>query len=59
LGTGKDVPGDPAGIRKKPGSGYGYGLGVRIQSPLGPIRIDYGINDSGDNQIHFGIGERF
>jgi|AGSF01.1.fsa_nt_gi Outer membrane protein/protective antigen OMA87 len=59
FGTGKDVPGDPAGIRKKPGSGYGYGLGVRIQSPLGPIRIDYGINDSGDNQIHFGIGERF
>ncbi|MEG4985077.1 BamA/TamA family outer membrane protein [Microcoleus sp. BR0-C5] len=59
LGTGKDVPGDPAGIRKKPGSGYGYGLGVRVQSPLGPIRIDYGINDTGDNQIHFGIGERF
>ncbi|MEG3894285.1 MULTISPECIES: BamA/TamA family outer membrane protein [unclassified Microcoleus] len=59
LGTGKDVPGDPAGVRNKPGSGYGYGLGVRIQSPLGPIRIDYGINDSGDNQIHFGIGERF
>ncbi|MEG4317799.1 MULTISPECIES: BamA/TamA family outer membrane protein [unclassified Microcoleus] len=59
LGTGKDVPGDPAGVRRKPGSGYGYGLGVRIQSPLGPIRIDYGINDSGDNQIHFGIGERF
>jgi len=59
LGTGDDVPGDPAGIREKPGSGYGYGLGVRIQSPLGPIRIDYGINDTGDNQIHFGIGERF
>ncbi len=59
FGTGKDVPGDPAGVRRKPGSGYGYGLGVRIQSPLGPIRIDYGINDSGDNQIHFGIGERF
>jgi outer membrane protein insertion porin family len=59
LGTGNDVPGDPAGIRRKPGSGYGYGLGVRIQSPLGPIRIDYGINDSGDNQIHFGLGERF
>ena len=59
LGTGRDVPGNPAGVRKKPGSGYGYGLGVRIQSPLGPIRIDYGINDSGGTQIHFGIGERF
>ena len=59
LGTGRNVPGNPAGVRKKPGSGYGYGLGVRIQSPLGPIRIDYGINDSGGSQIHFGIGERF
>ena len=59
LGTGKDVSGNPAGVRRKPGSGYGYGLGVRIQSPLGPIRIDYGINDTGGTQIHFGIGERF
>lgn len=59
LGTGNDVPGDPAGIRGKPGSGFGYGLGVRVQSPLGPIRIDYGLNDNGDSRIHFGIGERF
>ncbi len=59
LGTGKDVPGDPAGIRGKPGSGYGYGLGVRVQSPLGPIRIDYGLNDEGKGRFHFGIGERF
>jgi outer membrane protein insertion porin family len=59
LGTGNDVPGDPAGVRGKPGSGFGYGVGVRVQSPLGPIRVDYGINDEGDSRIHFGIGERF
>ncbi|MEM9449556.1 MAG: BamA/TamA family outer membrane protein [Cyanobacteria bacterium P01_E01_bin.6] len=59
LGTGEDVPGEPAEIRDKPGTGFGYGLGVRVQSPLGPIRLDFGINDEGDNQIHFGIGERF
>lgn len=53
------VPGDPGGIRNKPGSGYGYGLGVRVQSPLGPIRIDFGINDQGDSRFSFGIGERF
>jgi outer membrane protein insertion porin family len=46
-------------ILNKNGTGYGYGLGVRVQSPLGPIRIDYGINDSGDSRINFGIGERF
>ncbi|MBD2387562.1 BamA/TamA family outer membrane protein [Cylindrospermum sp. FACHB-282] len=48
-----------AQVLNKSGSGYGYGLGVRIQSPLGPIRIDYGLNDDGDSRINFGIGERF
>jgi outer membrane protein insertion porin family len=48
-----------ANALNKNGSGYGYGLGVRVQSPLGPIRIDYGINDDGNSRINFGIGERF
>jgi outer membrane protein insertion porin family len=59
FGTGKDIKGNPAGLRNKPGSGIGYGLGVRIQSPLGPIRIDYGFGDRGQSRFHFGIGERF
>ena len=59
LGTGDNVPGDPAGVRGKPGTGFGFGVGVRVQSPLGPIRVDYGLNDEGDSRIHFGIGERF
>lgn len=53
------VIGEPSRIRHLPGWGYGYGLGVRIQSPLGPIRLDYGINNNGEGRIHFGIGERF
>lgn len=59
LGTGGDVPGDPAEVRNKPGSGFGYGVGVRIQSPIGPIRVDFAFNDEGDNRFHFGLGERF
>jgi outer membrane protein insertion porin family len=60
LGTGSSVPGNPAGVRGKPGSGFGYGIGVRVQAgPLGPIRIDYGINDNGGSNIRFGFGERF
>jgi len=59
FGSGKNVIGNPAGVRGKPGQGFGYGLGLRVQSPLGPIRIDFGLNDSGDTQFHFGIGERF
>ncbi len=50
---------DPARILDKNGTGFGYGIGVRVQSPLGPIRVDYGLNDDGDSRINFGIGERF
>ena len=59
IGSDDDVQGSPSIVRDLPGSGFGYGLGVRVQSPLGPIRVDYGINDEGDSQIQFGIGEKF
>lgn len=59
LGSDSAVPGDPSIRRGLPGDGYGYGIGVRVQSPLGPIRVDYAINDDGDNEIQFGIGEKF
>lgn len=59
LGSGDTVIGDPAGIRNKPGSGFGYGAGLRVDSPLGLIRADYGINDQGDSRVHIGIGQRF
>ncbi len=59
LGTGSKVLGDPAGTRGKPGSGFGYGAGVRINSPLGALRLDYGFSNQGESRIQFGIGERF
>jgi outer membrane protein insertion porin family len=59
LGSDYAVPGIPSVIRGLPGQGYGYGIGVRIQSPVGPIRIDYGINEQGGSRVNFGIGEKF
>ncbi|HEY9652503.1 MAG TPA: BamA/TamA family outer membrane protein [Coleofasciculaceae cyanobacterium] len=59
LGSGDTVPGEPGEVRDKPGSGFGYGVGVRVRSPLGPVQVDFGINDQGDNQVHFRLGERF
>jgi outer membrane protein insertion porin family len=60
LGTSSSVTGNPAGVRSKPGNGFGYGAGIRIlQTPLGTIRLDYGINNLGENRIQFGLGERF
>lgn len=59
LGTQSNVPGRPGIVRGKPGVGFGYGIGVRVKTPIGPVRLDYGINDDGDNQFHFGFGQRF
>ena len=59
LGSAASVPGNPAGARNKPGSGAGYGIGVRVQSPLGSIRVDYGLASNGGTQFSFGLGEKF
>ncbi len=37
----------------------GKGLGFRITSPLGPIRIDFGIDEEGEMRTHFNIGHIF
>ena len=59
LGSSRAIVGAPGPSRGKPGSGFGYGLGARVQTPLGPLRIDYGFSNTGEGRIHFGIGERF
>ncbi|WP_287079249.1 MULTISPECIES: BamA/TamA family outer membrane protein [unclassified Microcystis] len=59
IGSQGDVPGQPGIVRGLPGTGLGYGLGVRVQSPVGQIRVDYGFNVDGGSRLHFGIGERF
>lgn len=58
LGSGSSVLGDPAGARLKPGSGYGYGVGIRVESPLGPLRLEYALNDKLAKRFHFGVGYR-
>jgi len=35
-----------------------YGVGVRVQTPIGPIRLDYGISVQG-KQTNFSIGQSF
>ncbi|PKA56547.1 Outer envelope protein 80, chloroplastic [Apostasia shenzhenica] len=58
LGSGSTVPGDPAGARGKPGYGHGYGMGIRVDSPLGPLRLEYALNDKFMRRFHFGVGYR-
>jgi len=59
LGSGDTVLGEPGVVRGKPGAGFGYGVGVRLDSPIGLIRADFGINDQGDSRLQLGIGQRF
>ncbi len=59
LGSGDTILGEPGVVRGKPGTGFGYGVGVRLDSPIGLIRADFGINDQGDSRLQFGIGQRF
>ncbi len=36
-----------------------YGLGLAFTTPLGPIRLDYAINQDGGSRVHFNIGTGF
>jgi outer membrane protein insertion porin family len=59
LGTGSSVLGEPGVVRGKPGTGFGYGAGLRVNSPVGVIRADYAFTDKGDSRLQFGLGQRF
>jgi outer membrane protein insertion porin family len=53
------VLGEPGLQRGKPGFGVGYGLGLRVNSPIGIIRLDFGLNNQGESKFHFGFGQKF
>ncbi len=38
---------------------FGVGVGVRLQTPIGPVRLDIAKGDSGGVKTHFGIGSSF
>ncbi|KAL4311719.1 hypothetical protein GQ457_01G048830 [Hibiscus cannabinus] len=57
LWSGPNVPGNPAGARNKRGSGYGYGIGVRMDSPFGLLRLEYAFNDRFSKRLHFALGQ--
>ncbi|MGK7913315.1 MAG: BamA/TamA family outer membrane protein [Synechococcus sp.] len=60
LGTSDGVFGNPTSAQDLLGSAFGVGAGLRIQSPLGAIRVDYGLGQGEDNgRLHFGFGEKF
>ncbi|MBD2082991.1 BamA/TamA family outer membrane protein [Leptolyngbya sp. FACHB-17] len=59
LGSANSVLGAPGEVRGLPGTGFGFGVGLRLKSPLGTIRAGYGINNQGESRLQFGFGEKF
>jgi outer membrane protein insertion porin family len=59
LGSSDSVLGQPGVVRNKPGTGFGIGAGLRLNSPIGIIRADWGFNDQGENRLQLGFGQRF
>ena len=56
LGSSSSIKGNPGGVRGKPGQGYGYGAGLRIDSPIGPLRLEWAVNDQGQRGPYFVVG---
>jgi outer membrane protein insertion porin family len=59
FGSSDTVLGEPGVLRDKPGSGFGYGLGLRLNSPFGRIRGDLGISNQGEVRFEVTTGQRF
>ncbi|MCC5655803.1 BamA/TamA family outer membrane protein [Nostoc sp. XA010] len=59
FGSSETVLGEPGVLRDKPGSGFGYGLGLRFKSSFGLIRGDLGISNQGEVRFEVTTGQRF
>ncbi|XP_059625130.1 outer envelope protein 39, chloroplastic isoform X2 [Cornus florida] len=55
LGSGHQVPGNPAHRHGKPGTGVGLGYGLRFKSQLGRLQVDYAINAFQQRTLYFGF----
>jgi len=60
FGSQSAVPGKPGKILEKPGSGFSYGPGIVINTPVGPIRIEAASQDFTSNwRYNIGVGWKF
>ena len=60
FGSQADVQGNPGGLLNKPDSGIGYGAGLVVSTPLGPLRAEFATNaDTKESRFNFGVGWKF
>ena len=53
-----DVNSYPPGLVSDFGIRVGYGFGISLVTPFGPVRLDYGFGSQG-GRLHFGFGGKF
>lgn len=60
LGTQGNVTGNPGKLLEKPDSGFSYGAGVVLSTPLGPLRGEMAKGNHNDDwRFNFGVGWKF
>ncbi|OOV35438.1 hypothetical protein BV61_00660 [Candidatus Synechococcus spongiarum LMB bulk15M] len=60
LGSQTSVTGNPGALLNKPDSGFSYGVGVVLNTPLGPLRGEIAKGNHSDNwRFNFGVGWKF
>ena len=59
LGSADAVIGQPGAVRGRTGDGLGYGLGLRTLTPIGAVRTEFALNDDGESEFIFSVGDRF
>lgn len=60
LGSQESVTGNPGALLDKPDSGFGYGAGVVLNTPLGPLRMEIAKGNHKDEWgFNFGVGWKF
>lgn len=55
LGSGRHVPGNPSLRHGKPGTGVGFGYGLRFKSQLGHLQVDLAVNSFNQRTVYFGF----
>ncbi|PIA54292.1 hypothetical protein AQUCO_00900677v1 [Aquilegia coerulea] len=55
LGSAHHVPGNPALRQGKPGTGIGLGYGLRLNSRMGQLQVDYAINAYQRKTLYFNV----
>ncbi|MEB3307974.1 MAG: BamA/TamA family outer membrane protein [Cyanobacteriota bacterium] len=60
FGSQASVPGNPAGLLGKPGTGFSVGTGLIITTPVGPLRLEVASQDfTGNWRFNLGVGWKF